>query len=404
MQQIEELKFLKDDKVRELASNHGTPIYVYSKSALTRAAEEVKSAFADIPFGLTIRYAMKANPHPQILKLFEKQGLYIDASSEFEVYDALKVGVSAKKILLTSQQPPKNMKEFVSKNISYTATSLHQLELYGKAAPSTKVSIRLNTGLGSGANHRLTTGGIEVGFGVWFHQDENRGQDIKDIADKYNLEIERLHIHIGTGSDPAIWAKLMDAGLKAVEAFESVEILNLGGGFKLGYMSGEESADLIAIAKVASKKLIDFEKLTGRKIHLEIEPGRYLTARAGSIISTIIDKTNTGAAGDDFLKLDSGMTEIVRTAMYGSQHPLVVVPKNKAATTDHRSYVVIGHCCESSDLLTSSPDNPEKIEPRLLRSAEIEDYMVTEMAGAYCASMSTKGYNSFPVAKEIVID
>jgi len=404
MQQIEELKFLKDDKVRELASNHGTPIYVYSKSALTRAAEEVKSAFADIPFGLTIRYAMKANPHPQILKLFEKQGLYIDASSEFEVYDALKVGVSAKKILLTSQQPPKNMKEFVSKNISYTATSLHQLELYGKAAPSTKVSIRLNTGLGSGANHRLTTGGIEVGFGVWFHQDENRGQDIKDIADKYNLEIERLHIHIGTGSDPAIWEQLMEAGLSAVESFEKVKILNLGGGFKLGYMQDEKNADLAAIGKVASNKLRDFEKKTGRKIHLEIEPGRYLTARAGSIISTIIDIADTGETGDDFLKLDSGMTEIVRTAMYGSRHPLIVVPTDKDTPKETRSYVVIGHCCESSDLLTSAPNNPEQIQPRPLQKAEIGDYMVTEMAGAYCASMSVKGYNSFPEAKEIFVD
>jgi len=401
---MEKLRFLKPDQVRKLALEHDTPLYVYSRSSLAAAAGEVKSAFSNVPYGLTVRYAMKANPRPEILKLFDNLGLEIDASSEYECLDAIAVGINPAKILLTSQQLPRDIRKTIGTGVKFTATSLHQLEEYGKVATGTSVSVRLNTGLGSGANHRLTTGGIEVGFGIWFHERDNHGDKIRAIAKRYSLNIERLHIHIGTGSDPEIWGQLMDAGLFALEQFPDASILNLGGGFKLGYMSGQNGADLPAIGLVAQKKLEGFYAKTGRKIRLEVEPGRYLTARAGAIVSTIIDQTDTGDEGDDFLKLDTGMTEIVRPAMYGAQHPLVVVPSNNNTPEEQADYVVIGHCCESSDTLTNEPNNPEKIAPRPLQKAAIGDYMVIEMAGAYCASMSVKGYNSFPIAKEIIID
>ena len=401
---IETLKFLSDNQVRELASRHGTPVYVYSRAGLSQAVEEVKTAFADMPFGLTIRYAMKANPHPEILKLFNANGIHIDASSEYEVVDATTAGIAPDNILLTSQQLPRDVARAVEGGVNFTATSLHQLEEYGKALPDTEVSIRLNTGLGSGENHRLTTGGIEVGFGIWFHKSDNHGDEIHRIADKYDLTIRRIHIHIGTGSDPAIWGQLMDAGLFAVEQFPDASTLNLGGGFKLAYMNGDKATDLSAIGNTAREKLAEFAEKTGREIHLEIEPGRYLTARAGAIISTIIDQTDTGDEGDIFLRLDTGMTEIIRTSMYGSQHPLVVVPKQPTDNNQADWYVVIGHCCESSDILTTEKNDPETIKPRLLRQAGIGDYMVIEMAGAYCASMSVKGYNSFTAAQEVIID
>jgi len=404
MQEIEQLRFLSEGQVRKLATEHGTPIYVYSKKMLKKAADEVFEAFKSAPYGLTVRYAMKANPHPEVVKTLMSQGIVIDASSEYEAKAAIEVGAKPSDILLTSQQPPKDLNEILELGIPFTATSLYQLGLYGQAAPGTKVSLRLNTGLGSGINHRLTTGGIEVGFGIWFHSDDGAGKEIDILTKKYNLEVERVHIHIGTGSDPKIWGQLMDAGLEALRFFDKATILNLGGGFKLPYMDGDEGADLKAIGMVARKKLEKFFRDTGRKILLEIEPGRYLTARAGAIISTIVDKTDTGVHGDDFLKIDSGLTEIVRTAMYGSHHPLVVVDKDAGALKEISEYVVIGHCCESSDLLTPSYGDPEKIHPRQLQFADIGDYIVVEMAGAYCASMSLKGYNSFPVAKEVVIE
>ena len=400
---IEKLKFLNEDQVRDIAQNFATPIFVYSLSEIEKAVTEVKSAFATAPNGLSIRYAMKANPHAEILKKMNQLGVHIDASSEFEAKDALEAGIDPQNVLLTSQQLPNNINWLEESGVNFTATSLHQLEQYGKKFPGTSLSIRLNTGLGSGANHRLTTGGIEVGFGIWFHQGEDQGSDIDKILDNYNLNVERVHIHIGTGSDPAIWEQLMQAGIRALEHFKQASVLNLGGGFKLPYMPGDSGADLTEIGKTATKYLTEFEAKTGRKIQFEVEPGRYLVARAGCLISSVIDRSDTGEHGDKFLKLNTGMNDILRTPMYGAQHPLVVVSKQPSSDLPIQKFVVIGHCCESSDILTTKPGDPESIEPRPLFQAEIDDYMVIEMAGAYCASMRARGYNSFPDAKEIVI-
>lgn len=71
---------------------------------------------------------------------------------------------------------------------------------------------------------------------------------------------------------------------------------------------------------------------------------------------------------------------------------------------DTKNYVVVGHCCESGDLFTCAPNDPEVLLERTLRTACIDDIVTVEGAGAYCASMSTKNYNSFPEAPEVMID
>lgn len=402
---VDSLVFLTEGQVRSLVKEHPTPFYVYSRATLKNQAQKILQAFSQAPFGLTVRFAMKANPHPEILRLFESQGIYIDASSEYEARAALNAGIEPAKILLTSQQLPRDLRTIMASGIEFTATSLHQLEQYGQTFPGSEVSIRLNTGIGSGYAHRLTTGGIEVGFGIWYHAGgDNRSHEIHKIAERYKLRIKRLHIHVGTGTSPDMWSKVLQAGLDAAKDFKTVDTLNLGGGFKIAYMKGDGFADIDAIGEIAAHMLQGFYDQTGRKLHFEIEPGRYLTAEAGSIISTIVDRTDTGEHGDDFLKLDCGMTEFIRTAMYGANHPLVVVPKVDRQDGDTSKYVVIGHCCESSDVFTTVPGNPEEIQPRILRKAEIGDYMVVEKAGAYCAGFSTKGYNSFPIAGDIFVD
>lgn len=404
MPDIDSLRFLSDEQVRSIASSHPTPFYVYSKSELVKRVHELEEAFAAVPFGITIRYAMKANPNSEILKLFDGMGLHIDASSEYEANDAIEAGIEPRNILLTSQQLPHNIKTIARSGIHFTATSLHQLEQFGKIYPRGEVSIRLNTGIGSGYIHRLTTGGIEVGFGIWYHKGDTRSLEIHEVIDRYKLVVKRVHLHVGTGTDPAMWARVMEAGLDAARDFKTADTLNLGGGFKIAYMKGDHAADIRAIGDIAAKMLTAFYNETGRKLRFEIEPGRYLTAEAGSIVSTIIDRTDTGDNGDDFLKLDCGMTEFIRTAMYGANHPLVVVPKRKRKPKEAQPYVVIGHCCESSDVFTVVPGKPDEIQPRMLAPAEIGDYMVIEKTGAYCASMSTKGYNSFPHAREVFVD
>ena len=95
------------------------------------------------------------------------------------------------------------------------------------------------------------------------------------------------------------------------------------------------------------------------------------------------------------------MTEILRPSLYGAQHAVVVLSRN--STGRRKNYVVVGHCCESGDLLTPAPGDSELLEPRELEETTVGDLCVIEGVGAYCSSMPAKNYNSFPEAPEVLI-
>mmetsp|Transcript_20325 Transcript_20325/g.24623 ORF Transcript_20325/g.24623 Transcript_20325/m.24623 type:complete len:131 (+) Transcript_20325:219-611(+) len=97
------------------------------------------------------------------------------------------------------------------------------------------------------------------------------------------------------------------------------------------------------------------------------------------------------------------MTDVLRPSLYGSQHPIVVVPaKPSAESLNTADYVIVGHCCESGDLLTPAPDEPSVLATRRTVLAQKGDFAVIESVGAYCAAMATKGYNSFTEPPEIL--
>jgi len=160
---------------------------------------------------------------------------------------------------------------------------------------------------------------------------------------------------------------------------------------------------------------------------LEIEPGTFLTANSGALLTTVQDMTTTGSEGHSFLKLDSGMTDVLRPSLYGSQHPIVgLKPPVPSANADSASasvgagagegngistsesatkdYIIVGHCCESGDLFSCAPGDGDSLKARKLPIMQIGDLISIEGAGAYCSSMSTKNYNSFPEAPEVMID
>lgn len=124
------------------------------------------------------------------------------------------------------------------------------------------------------------------------------------------------------------------------------------------------------------------------------------------------DITNTGEGGFNFLKIDSGMTEILRPCMYGGQHPITVHSQSKEVEQDGQSvvvgkdldYVVVGHCCESGDLLSCAPGEPDRLSAKSFNNVKINDLLLVGGSGAYCSSMNAKNYNSFPEAAEVLVD
>jgi diaminopimelate decarboxylase len=166
-------------------------------------------------------------------------------------------------------------------------------------------------------------------------------------------------------------------------------------------MSYEQTTDLQEIGQPIREALEDLARDTGRRIHLEIEPGTYLAANACALLSTIQDIVDTGEEGYRFLKLDTGMTEILRPSLYASQHPIILLPRLDTGAC--LPYVAVGHCCESGDILTPAPEHHDVLHPREFPEVEPGDLCVIEGAGAYCSAMSAKNYNSFPEAPEVLL-
>jgi diaminopimelate decarboxylase len=386
--------FLTAAKAAEVRERFGTPCYVYDRAGLERMARRLLAFGA--PYGFTLRYAMKANPSRAILALFRDLGIDVDASSDWEVERALRAGFAPDRIQLTSQMPSTRLAEHVRRGIRLNACSLYQLDAIGRAAPGHAIALRLNPGLGSGSTKRTNTGGPASSFGIW-HEYLGRA---KALAAQHRLTIRTVHSHIGSGTDSAVWQRATRMTLDLAAQLPDVRTMNLGGGFKVGRMPEEPSADMDAVAAHVRGELEAFRARDGRALHLEIEPGTYLVALAGAVVATCIDVVDTGKDGYLFAKLDTGMTEVTRPSLYGAQHPIDVL----ATGRETASVVFVGPCCESGDILTPAPGDPEGLAPRWVPRPEVGDLVIVGGAGAYCAAMSTINYNSYPQAPEVMLE
>jgi diaminopimelate decarboxylase len=387
-------RFLTAELAGEVRARFGTPCYVYDRAALEASARAALAFPA--PFGFTLRYAMKANPSRGILGVFRALGLHIDASSDFEVERALQAGFAPAEIQLTSQMPSRRLADHLRRGVLFNACSLHQLDSFGQIAPGSEVSVRVNPGLGTGSTKRTNTGGPASSFGIWHeHLDE-----LKAVAERYRLRITRLHSHVGSGTDPEIWKGCTRMTLELAAKLPEVRVVNLGGGFKVGRMPEEPSVDLADVGAHVRAEILAFQGRDGRRLGLEIEPGTYLVANAGAVVASCVDVVDTGREGYLFAKLDTGMTEVTRPSLYGAQHPIDVLAHGREAA----AVVFVGPCCESGDILTPAPGDPEALGPRWVPRPQIGDLVVVSGAGAYCAAMSTINYNSYPRAPEVMLE
>ena len=387
------MALLNRETSEQIAERFGTPTYVYSEAALRKTAEEALSFPA--PYGLKVRFAMKATPTAAILRLFNSMGIGIDASSVYEARRAIAAGIPATDISLSTQELPEDFVELVEAGIEINACSLNQLERYGKAFPGTSVGVRLNPGAGTGHNNRTNTGGKSSSFGIWYEYVDS----ILDVSEKYNLKIVRLHTHIGSGGDPEKWQQTAMLSLNSIDRFPDVHTVDLGGGFKVARMPDEQQSDMQVVGEAVCKVFESVYERTGRKLKMEIEPGTFLTANGAALLTHVQDLVDTAEGGYSFIKANCGMNDILRPSIYGARHMITVL--NDAA--EKKPYIVAGHCCESGDILTPKAGEPEMLETRELNEASIGDLLLIEGAGAYCSGMPAKNYNSFPETAEVMV-
>ncbi len=385
--------FITPEIISQIQWIYATPVYIYSEKELRQRARE----FMGFPsaFGHSVRYAMKANPQKNILKIFHQEGLLIDASSDFEALRALNAWVPAENIQISSQELWLRAKELIQQWVFFVATSMHQLEFFGKNFPGKSCGIRINPWVASWAFAKISTGGPTSSFWIW----HEKLDEIIKLSEQYDITITKLHFHIGSENTPESWVDSAKYGFDILRKIPSIDTFDMWGGHKMAIMPYEKSADLQAIWKALSEKFEDFYKETGRKIHLEMEPWKYLVINSCSMLVEVQDIVDTGEDGYTFLKTNSGMNDMPRVAMYGVQEPLYIMNKSD----EYVEYAVVGHCCESSDLISSKLYDAEVIEPRKLKKASIWDILVIDGVGAYNSAMAIKNYNSFPESWELLL-
>ncbi|MBJ6724048.1 diaminopimelate decarboxylase [Geomesophilobacter sediminis] len=390
-----------------------TPCYLYDGSIIHRKCQEVLAM--PNAFGIEPRYAMKANSNATILREIVKHGFGIDASSLNEARRARLAGIDPPKIMLTTQEVPVGsdrvaLEELMRLGMKYNVCSVRQLELVADfaVANGTRLCIRVHPGVGSGESASRNTGDHYSCFGVHL---SDLPQAL-EFAKTKGIIFDAVHVHIGSGGDPAKWRENIDRELGFVrEYFPDAERVSFGGGLKEARMPDEVAADLKELGNYAKQRIQEFYEETGRKLIMEVEPGTYIVANSGYIITEIIDLKRTGPEGFEFLVLNGGMELNTRPLLYGSRHPLYVVAQNGELLSAEGELghlhpeddlrVVVGRCCESGD--SQSLDSDGNIIPRLLAEPAFGDFVVIGGAGAYCASMSPHNYNSHIQVAEVLM-
>ena len=395
--------------VQRAAEQYGTPFYLYDEQTIADKC----GALTSMPnaYGLTVRYAMKANSTKAILKAVKSRGLAIDASSVNEARRALIAGYGCADIILTTQEAPRgddmrDLRDMMKRGLIYNVCSLLQLRNIGEFAAQNGIALalRVHPGVGTGESASRNTGDKYSCFGI--HLDDVGGA--MAYAGGVGAVIKHVHTHIGSGGDPEIWRKNIDLVLNIIgDSFPDAAIAGFGGGLREARMPDESAADTDDLGLYAKKAVEAFYKKTGRKLVTEIEPGTYVMANAGYIVTTVADKKKTGDDGFEFLVLDGGMELNARPLLYGSRHPFYVVSRGGELLSSEfdgaeRGYqaVPVGRCCESGD--AQSLDASGLSVPRGMAEPEAGDYFVIGGAGAYCSAMAPMNYNSHFQAPEIL--
>ncbi len=381
-------------RISALATEYGTPFWVYD-------AQTIRQRIADLRQFDTIRFAQKACSNTHILRLMREQGVAVDAVSLGEIERALHAGYTAtdEDIVFTADVIDRaTLAKVVEHRIPVNAGSIDMLHQLGAQSPGHSVWLRINPGFGHGHSNKTNTGGEQSKHGIWHSDLPAALACIK----QYQLHLIGVHMHIGSGVDYAHLASVCDAMVKLViDMKHDVSAISAGGGLSIPYRSDEESIDTAHYFSLWDAARQKIAAHLGHPVKLEIEPGRYLVAESGALVSEVRSVKDMGK--NHFVLVDAGFSDLMRPSMYGSYHGMSVIPAtgSEQLARPQRDVVVAGPLCESGDVFTQRDNGV--VTHRKLPSPQVGDLMVFHDTGAYGASMSSN-YNSRPLIAEVLID
>jgi len=374
-------------RLRDLADDHGTPLYVLDQGRVRENVANLKRAF----HAETISYAVKANTVRATLETVAYTGLDAECASAGEVQRAVDAGFDA--VRYTAVNPPAaDLDHVVSLSsdaedieLVITVGAADTLDALAERGYDGPLAIRVNPGVGAGHHAKVTTGDAPK-FGV----PSGRVPDLAaEVLDR-GFDLVGLHAHAGSGihdtDDLQAHRELVSRmGELAHGLDHELDFLNVGGGLGVPYQPDEAPLDLDSVASATREAAGALDATLG------IEPGRYVVADAGVLVTTV--NTVKPTPETTVVGVDAGMTTLLRPAMYDAYHEV----RSLAPDADERETVsttVAGPICETADVLGRN---------RPLPAPERGDTLAIGNAGAYGYEMALN-YNSRPRPAVVSLD
>jgi diaminopimelate decarboxylase len=382
---------MNQEQLDHIARDIGTPCYVYDAERIRENYRAISGAFSsDTP--TMICFAVKANGNLSVLRLLRELGAGFDVVSAGEMQRALRAGAAPETIVFAGVgKTDAELTAALEAGIGWiNVESAQELGVLSDLAVAMgrrqRVALRINPGVDAHTHSYMTTGKASNKFGI----ERDTALDIaRRHADFPGVSIEGIHFHIGSMvTEPEPYVAAVQIALALIAEFRSLGVaintLDMGGGFGVAYTADQIAAPLGEIAAA----ILPLIKAAGLELHLE--PGRYIVADAGVLLTRVLYTKNNG--GVNYAIVDAAMNDLIRPALYGARHmPALVGPKTAGESL---LYELVGPVCESGDFLAH-----EVALPPLDRGALI----AFGHAGAYGMSMASN-YNTRPRGPEVMVD
>ncbi len=377
--------------VTDLATEHGTPAFVFCEQTFRERARAYREAYAD---GI-VCFAGKAFLCVEMAKMVAEEGLGIDVASGGELYTALAAGFPVERIVFhgnnkTDAELEMGLEAGIGRFVCDSIDELERLDALARArnvvAP---VVVRVTPGVEAHTHEFIQTGQDDSKFGCSIEGGVAL-EAVKRALDLTALQVIGFHSHIGsniTGVEAFLRTVEIHAefaaSVKDATGFEATE-LNLGGGLGIAYTRGDIPAEVARFASEMREK-VDSE-FTSRGVtvpRLAVEPGRWLIANAMLTLYTVgVVKEIPGIR--TYVSVDGGMSDNIRPALYGARYEALLA--NKALEHGDRVVTIAGAHCEQGDLLIRDVALPESVRRG--------DLLAVCATGAYGFSMASN-YNRF---------
>ena len=366
---------LSHQNLKSAVEAYGTPLYVYHAEKITAQYETLRNAFSKC--NARFFYAAKALTNINILRHIKSIGCSVDCSSINEVKLAIKAGFTASDILYTSNNISfEEIEEAVALGVSINIDSLSNLKKFGvRYGHSYPVGVRLRPNIMAGGNLKISTGHATSKFGIPVEQLDQ----LLEIVKTNQLHVRTLHIHTGSEiKEVGVFIEGVKLLLGLADNFPALEVIDLGGGFKVPYKPGESGTDIHLLGKEITKVFAEYTATSGRSLQVWFEPGKYLVSEAGYFITTVTVLKQAGELR--FAGVDSGLNHLIRPMFYDAYHHIENISNPNG---NLQTYQVVGNICETDNFAVDRP----------LPEIREGDLLAFYNAGAYGFEMASQ-YNS----------